>query len=200
MFIFLQRMRQGQPDSTNWPCPACWASWSKFDTMKHLWHCWRILCRYARTGISSVAPSCAWKHHPDDRSQPNVSAERIRIHKLRAQLMFLSTVRTSIALLPQPIIWPVPMYATDVGISPHWKERERGRKQYRILSIYRLIWSDMIFHLPAAQCSWTHDRQCSHRRPHCRSTAVVAYHLSLEAPQYNAEWLHPESVGIEILS
>lgn len=28
---------------------------------------------------------------------------------------------TSIALLPQPIICPVPMYATDVGISPHCK-------------------------------------------------------------------------------
>jgi hypothetical protein len=23
------------------------------------------------------------------------------------------------ALLPQPMIWPVPIYATDVGISPH---------------------------------------------------------------------------------
>lgn len=28
---------------------------------------------------------------------------------------------TSIALLPQPIICPVPMYATEVGISPHCK-------------------------------------------------------------------------------
>lgn len=31
----------------------------------------------------------------------------------------VSTFRISIALLPQPIIWPVPIYATDVGISPH---------------------------------------------------------------------------------
>lgn len=31
----------------------------------------------------------------------------------------VSTLRISIALLPQPMIWPVPIYATDVGISPH---------------------------------------------------------------------------------
>lgn len=31
----------------------------------------------------------------------------------------VSTLRISMALLPQPMIWPVPMYATDVGISPH---------------------------------------------------------------------------------
>lgn len=31
-----------------------------------------------------------------------------------------STDRISMALLPQPMIWPVPMNATDVGASPHW--------------------------------------------------------------------------------
>ena len=31
----------------------------------------------------------------------------------------VSTERISMALLPQPMIWLVPMYATEVGISPH---------------------------------------------------------------------------------
>lgn len=41
--------------------------------MKHLWHCWRILCRCARKGISSAAPSCAWRHRPSGRFRRNVS-------------------------------------------------------------------------------------------------------------------------------
>ena len=33
----------------------------------------------------------------------------------------VSTLRISMALLPHPMICPVPMYATEVGSSPHCK-------------------------------------------------------------------------------
>lgn len=121
-----------------------------FSVIKYIWH--------------DDAPLALLKNTLSLRSQRNfrrwaflciktpskwpVSTERIWMRAKHISIIILKSNRchsmrllnyTSIALLPQPIIWPVPMYATDVGISPHWNEKQ-------ITFPFKLIYNDDVEH------------------------------------------------------
>lgn len=106
---------------TSSPYRVCSASWSRSDRTTHLWHYWRTPCRSARRGTWGVGLSCAWTPRRGDRFRPNGSEKEMKnlVEADSRTLKHSNRYRTSIALLPQPMIWPVPMYATEVGISPH---------------------------------------------------------------------------------
>lgn len=99
-----------------------------FRVMKYIWHeepplddekntcnCSIWLVRYAY----DIMP--LWLAHTlSFRSHKNLSFCAFLCMKTPSRWP-VSTPRISIALLPHPMIWPVPMKATEVGISPHWR-------------------------------------------------------------------------------